>query len=73
MKGDIRRLNDKIEAVDLKHSARFDSLQQQLSALTLAMERGFARLDNARERDRIWWLVICATLLGVMARGFKWL
>ena len=23
--------------------------------------------------DRVWWLVIAATLLGVMAHGFKWL
>ena len=48
---EIRRLNDKIDAV-----------LQQLSELKIG-----------RALDRVWWLLMCGTLLGVMARGFKWL
>jgi len=26
-----------------------------------------------RMLDKVWWLLISAALLGVMARGFKWI
>jgi hypothetical protein len=28
---------------------------------------------NSRWSDKVWWLVIAGALLGVMARGFKWI
>jgi hypothetical protein len=30
-------------------------------------------LKIGRWTDRVWWLLISAALLGVMARGFKWI
>jgi hypothetical protein len=33
----------------------------------------FAQLMKSRMTDKVWWLLIAATLLGVMARGFKWI
>lgn len=58
---DVRRLNDK-----------FDGLQQQMNVFAITLEKGFAKLDTARAQDRIWWLLTCAAMLGVMARALKW-
>ena len=62
LRTDVRRIDAKIDAVkDLVNSVR------------LEMREGLARLEKARVIDRLWWMAIAATLLGVMARGFHWL
>jgi phage shock protein A len=88
IKADVRRLNDKvdrsdeklaakidavdakltakIDGVDAKLTARCDSLMDTLNKFQLSVERQFAK-------DRVWWLLMCGALLGVMAKGFKWL
>ena len=62
IKSDVRRLNEKV-----------DSLKDFLSNFQLAVEKSLAELRSARAMDRVWWLLMCAALLGVMAKGFKWL
>jgi hypothetical protein len=59
---DVRRLNDKVDGVNQTLSAKIDAVYQQLSELKIG-----------RALDRVWWLLMCGTLLGVMARGFKWI
>ncbi len=82
MKVDLRRLNDKVDAVDAKLTAKIDAGDQKLSdkidavkdsvtSLALTMEKSFAELKIGRVLDRVWWLLIAGALLGVMARGFK--
>ena len=73
LKIDLRRLNDKIDSVDQKLSAKIDSLKDTVSALAINMEKGFASLHAARAFDRVWWLLMSGALLGVMARAFKWI
>jgi len=84
MKTDVRRLNDKIDAVDQKLTAKIDEVDRRLTgridgvkdsvtSLALTMEKSFAALKVGRAFDRIWWLLMSAALLGVMARGFKWI
>jgi predicted nucleic acid-binding Zn-ribbon protein len=84
IKIDIRRLNDKIDTVDKKLSDKIDAVDQKLTgkndslkdalaALTLRVEKGFADMKASRAMDRVWWLLMCAAMLGVMAHGFKWL
>jgi chromosome segregation ATPase len=95
MKTDIRRLNEKIDGVDQKLTARIDRVEEKLTAridrleekltakidgvkdglanLALSMEKAFSSLKVARVLDRVWWLLMSAALLGVMARGFKWI
>jgi hypothetical protein len=41
--------------------------------LALAMEKSFAELKIGRALDRVWWLLMSAALLGIMARAFKWI
>jgi outer membrane murein-binding lipoprotein Lpp len=73
LKIDVRRLNDKIDSVDQKLSAKIDSLKDTVSALAINMEKSFASLHAARAFDRVWWLLMSGALLGVMARAFKWI
>jgi len=69
MKIDIRRLGDKIDSVDQKLSAKIESVKD----LVINVEKLLAALHTARAFDRVWWLLMSAALLGVMARAFKWL
>ena len=62
MKIDIRRLDDKI-----------DGVKDAVTTLAINMEKSFAALHAARAFDRVWWLLMSAALLGVMARAFKWI
>ncbi|HWM69682.1 MAG TPA: hypothetical protein VNO35_24100 [Steroidobacteraceae bacterium] len=102
MKIDIRRLGEKIDAVDQKLTAKIDAVDQKLSAkidavdqklsgridsvkdavteLAINMEKQFANVEKsfgvlhtARAFDRVWWLLMSAALLGLMARAFKWI
>ena len=73
MKVDLRRLNDKVDAVDAKLTAKIDAVKDSVTSLALTMEKSFAELKIGRVLDRVWWLLIAGALLGVMARGFKWL
>ena len=47
--------------------------QRLFAELRAEMHKGFAELRVARVFDRVWYLLMCAALLGVMARGFKWI
>jgi predicted nucleic acid-binding Zn-ribbon protein len=66
IKIDVRRLNDKIDAVDQKLTGKIDAVNQKLDDFRVSVEKAFAK-------DRVGWLLIAATLLGVMAKGFKWI
>jgi len=73
MKIDIRRLDTKIDAVKDAVNTLELKVERSLAGLELKMEKSFASLRIGRMLDRIWWLVIAGTILGVMARGFKWI
>ena len=62
LRTDVRRIDAKIDAV-----------KDLVSSMRLEMKEGLARLEKARVIDRLWWMGIAATLLGVMARGFHWI
>jgi hypothetical protein len=53
--------------------AGMHALDAKILGLELRILEQFAKLHVARLRDKIWWLVITGTVLGVMARGFKWI
>ncbi|MBS0419742.1 MAG: hypothetical protein JSR66_18675 [Proteobacteria bacterium] len=75
-----QKLNAKIDAVDQRLAGKIDSLRDVVTALAINMEKQFASLDKsigtlrtARAFDRVWYLLMSAALLGIMARAFKWL
>jgi chromosome segregation ATPase len=60
------KLSTDIKEGDLKCLGKIDELKDALIKFQLSVERQFAK-------DRVWWLLMCGALLGVMAKGFKWL
>jgi uncharacterized protein YlxW (UPF0749 family) len=62
LKADVRKLNEKL-----------DALKDTVCDLKTQMETRFAKLDASRALDKVWWLLSMASLLAVMARGFKWI
>jgi len=57
-----QRLTGKIDGVDQKFTGKFDSIAQAISDLKIG-----------HAHDRVWWLLMSAALLGIMARAFKWI
>jgi chromosome segregation ATPase len=68
-----QRLGGKIDALDQRLSGKIDSVKDSVANLALAMEKAFAELKVGRALDRVWWLLMSAALLGIMARAFKWI
>jgi predicted nucleic acid-binding Zn-ribbon protein len=73
MKTDIRRLNDKIDGVDEKLSGKIDAVDKKLSDKFDSVIEILTSLKVGQANNRVWWLLMCAAMLGIMARGFKWL
>ena len=79
----LARLEEKVahiesDVTDLRTDARridakIDAVKDLVNSVRLEMREGFVRLEKARVIDRLWWMGIAATLLGVMARGFHWI
>ncbi len=68
-----QKLSAKIDAVDQKLSAKLDGTDQKLSAKIDSIVQSIAELKLGRAFDRVWWLLMSAALLGIMASAFKWL
>jgi predicted nucleic acid-binding Zn-ribbon protein len=75
-----QRLATKIDGVDQRLTGKFDSLKDVVTALAINMEKQFAKVEKsigdlrtARAFDRVWWLIMSAGILSIMARAFKWI
>jgi len=68
-----QKLTAKIDAVDQKLTAKIDAVDQKLTSKTEAILEKITGLQVGRALDRIWWLLMSAALLGIMARAFKWI
>ena len=62
VKTDMRKLSDIVS--DLK--AQVEKRNGQIDVR-------FAKLNLSRVLDKVWWLLSMASMLAVMARGFKWI
>jgi septation ring formation regulator EzrA len=66
----ITTLRDEMHQADLKLAAAIASVEFKLAEL-------YAKLDHKIDRksltDRLWMLSVAASLLAVMAHGFKWI
>jgi len=69
MKIDIRRLGEKIDSVKDSVTALAINMETKFADI----EKSFGALRTARAFDRVWWLLMSAALLGLMARAFKWI
>jgi len=57
-----QEMKELVGKLDAKFEAKSDSLQKSFESMKLS-----------RVWDRVWMLLAMGTLLGVMARGFKWI
>jgi len=74
------KLTAKIDGVDQRLTGKIDSLKDALATLAINMEKGFANIEKslgelrtARGFDRVWYLLMAAGMLSVVARAFKWI
>ncbi len=71
-----KRLSGKIDEVDKRLTGKIDEVDKRLSgkidSLKDSMVTEFRNLDRARLYDRVWYLLIAGSILGLMAHGFKW-
>jgi uncharacterized coiled-coil protein SlyX len=80
MDGVDQKLTAKIDGVDQRLTGKIDSLKDVVTALAINMEKQFANVEKsfgalrtARAFDRVWWLIMSAGILSIMARAFKWI
>lgn len=73
----VDALNEKIDSsfrtLDQKIDSKCDSLRESLTTLRLELKDEFAAIRKQQWLDKVWWLMIAAAILGVMARGMKWI
>ncbi|MEJ0034932.1 MAG: hypothetical protein WDO68_02405 [Gammaproteobacteria bacterium] len=58
----IQELRDDVKEIRQEMNTRFGEIQKTLEAMNIS-----------RVWDRVWMLLSMGALLGVMARGFKWI
>ena len=84
LRSSVSEVKDSVAALDSRMENRLGELNVRIEKgfadVCSRMDEGFAAIDvrmekveSGRAKDRVWWLLIAATLLGVMARGFKWI
>ena len=66
MRKDLKRLDEKIDA-------RFEACMGRIDSAQNENNESFESLRIGRIVDRVWMLLAMGALLGVMARGFKWI
>jgi len=68
-----RKFDTKLDALDKKIDTKFGELEKKVGDLSHAFHAFQLQITRQRWLDKVWWLGIAGVLLGVMARGFKWL
>ena len=59
---DVRGLRQEMKELNTKLDTKFEQIQQSFESLRIG-----------RVLDRVWMLLSMGAMLGVMARGFKWI
>jgi hypothetical protein len=66
-------LNQKIGALNDKIDKKTDGLHEKFDTKFGELQKVLESMKLGRVWDRVWMLLAMGTLLGVMARGFKWI
>lgn len=62
IQSDVHTLRQEMTELNTKLDAKFEQIQKSFESMRIG-----------RVLDRVWMLLSMGTLLGVMARGFKWI
>ena len=66
LRQDVKDIRQELKNLNEKIDAKFEALQKEI-------QRSFESIRIGRVLDRVWTLLAMGALLGVMARGFKWI
>ena len=80
---ELRRTNDKIDALDVKVDGKFSAVDGKFSALDAKVDGKFSALEGKLDglKDKlhsvtVWalllYIALAGSLLAVLAKGFKW-
>jgi uncharacterized coiled-coil protein SlyX len=73
IKGRVGRIEEKLDAVKDSVTALRAEMNDKFAGLEGRIRDSFESLKVGRALDKVWALLLAAALLGVMARGFKWI
>jgi hypothetical protein len=73
IEGKVDKLDEKLADLDRKIDRKIDEVSKALHAFQLEVTNKFGELAKNRWVDRVWWLIISAATLSVMARAFQWI
>ena len=68
-----KRPTGSIDAVEQKLTGRIDALEQKLTGKLDAIVKALNDLNVGRAYDKVWFLLMSAALLAVLAKAFKWI
>lgn|SRR6185437_2251757 len=66
LKTDVRKLNEKIDGVDQKLTAKIDTHYKEMMA-------EFQKLTVGHMANRVWFLLILGGIITGIAKAFKWI
>ncbi len=69
IQSDVTEIKDNLKRLD----AKIDALRDHVATFEGKMRDAFESIRVGRAMDKVWALLAMGTLLGVMARGFKWI
>lgn len=65
----VQELRDDLKEIRQEMNTKFDVVNTRFGEIQKTLEA----MNTGRVWDRVWMLLSMAALLGVMARGFKWI
>jgi DNA anti-recombination protein RmuC len=68
-----QRLTAQNKELEQRLTAQNKELDQKLTAKIDKLIEGVADLNGRRAFDRVWFMLMSAALLGIMAKAFKWI
>jgi phage shock protein A len=69
----IDKLDDKLGTKVGVLEVKIEKLDEKITQFQLDLMKKLSEIATGRMSERVWLLLIGAALLGVMARGFKWI
>ena len=66
LRQDVKEIRQELKSLNEKLDGKFEALQKDI-------HKSFESIRVGRVVDRVWTLLAMGALLGVIARGFKWI
>jgi phage shock protein A len=73
VKAKLGEMDQRLMAIEQRLTAQNKELDQKLTAKIDKLIEGVADLHVRRAFDRVWFMLMSAALLGIMAKAFKWI